>query len=163
MVEAQVVIANGSVVTASSTQNTDLFWALRGAGAAFGIVTNFKFNTFAAPSASVVFEYDFNFGNASNAASAIMALQNFANTTMPAELNLRLFFRSYQTQLLGVYYGNQSDFQSVISPLLSQLTGLQSSSVKVMGWLDALTNFAFTNLKQPIDYDTVSAPEFLFA
>lgn len=43
LVAAQVVLADGSVVTASSSENSDLFWAVRGAGANFGIVTSFEF------------------------------------------------------------------------------------------------------------------------
>ncbi|KAI1775077.1 hypothetical protein F4818DRAFT_441900 [Hypoxylon cercidicola] len=38
--EAQVVTSTGDVVTASRSENPDLFWALRGAGANFGIVTS---------------------------------------------------------------------------------------------------------------------------
>ncbi|TMR88081.1 LLM class flavin-dependent oxidoreductase [Nonomuraea basaltis] len=40
---AEVVLADGSVVRASDTRNPDLFWAIRGAGANFGIVTSFEF------------------------------------------------------------------------------------------------------------------------
>jgi alkanesulfonate monooxygenase SsuD/methylene tetrahydromethanopterin reductase-like flavin-dependent oxidoreductase (luciferase family)/FAD/FMN-containing dehydrogenase len=43
MLSAEVVLADGSVVTASDDENPDLFWALRGAGANFGIVTSFEF------------------------------------------------------------------------------------------------------------------------
>ncbi|MBB4689562.1 LLM class flavin-dependent oxidoreductase [Amycolatopsis jiangsuensis] len=39
----EMVLADGSVVRASDTENTDLFWAVRGAGANFGIVTSFEF------------------------------------------------------------------------------------------------------------------------
>ena len=39
----EMVLADGSFVRASDTENTDLFWAVRGAGANFGIVTAFEF------------------------------------------------------------------------------------------------------------------------
>eukprot|EP01132_Coremiostelium_polycephalum_P010107 gene10107-12396_t len=43
----QVVLANGSVVYASDTENSDLFWALRGAGhGGFGIVTEIKYKVY---------------------------------------------------------------------------------------------------------------------
>jgi FAD/FMN-containing dehydrogenase len=40
---ADVVTANAELVRASKEQNPDLFWALRGGGGNFGIVTNFEF------------------------------------------------------------------------------------------------------------------------
>lgn len=39
----EIVLADGSVARASATENEDLFWAVRGAGANFGIVTSFEF------------------------------------------------------------------------------------------------------------------------
>lgn len=43
LVSAKVVTAGGKIVTANESENEDLFWAIRGGGGNFGIVTSFKF------------------------------------------------------------------------------------------------------------------------
>jgi FAD/FMN-containing dehydrogenase len=43
LLAADVVIADGSIVHASAEENDDLFWALRGGGGNFGVVTSLEF------------------------------------------------------------------------------------------------------------------------
>src|SRR5215469_6497163 len=43
LLSCQLITAEGNVLTASASEQEDLFWALRGGGGNFGVVTSFEF------------------------------------------------------------------------------------------------------------------------
>ncbi|WP_063129794.1 FAD-binding oxidoreductase [Nocardia fusca] len=61
LLSAEVVLADGSVVTADAEQEPDLFWALRGGGGNFGLVTSMRVRLHAVPallSGMIVFPWE---------------------------------------------------------------------------------------------------------
>ncbi|TEB04031.1 FAD-binding domain-containing protein [Coprinellus micaceus] len=58
--QATVVTADGSILTANDKDNEDLFWAIRGGGGNFGVVTEFVFELY--PQRKTVFAGDFSVG-----------------------------------------------------------------------------------------------------
>jgi len=46
MIAVDIVTADGQIRRASATENEDLFWAVRGAGSNFGVVTSFEFQAY---------------------------------------------------------------------------------------------------------------------
>lgn len=152
---ATVTLANSTTVHCSATENQDLFWALRGAGSSFGIVSEFEFDTFPAPSEVTYYTVTLNW-NVTTMVSGLQSLQKFANN-MPSELNMRATVSRISSVLEGVYYGSTTELQHVIQPLLISMGG-KLSTVNTSGWLAGLEYFSGgTPLNQTESYFSVSS------
>ncbi|KAI5818346.1 hypothetical protein BZA77DRAFT_277506 [Pyronema omphalodes] len=150
------VLANGTAVTANSSQNRDLFWALRGAGPGFAVVTSFKMRTFPAPPVNVNWAYTYVYSTAQKAAKAYFIAQTFGQTSAPKELGYGImFFPGNQFIVRGVYHGPKANMDRILAPLLEQLTDLNDgkaprTAVNTYGWIASLTELDGTTLQTSV-------------
>lgn len=138
--------------------NPDLFWAMKGSGSNFGIVTSFKFKTFEAPSQVTKFDINLNWGSGQQIAQGWGAMQDWVLAGgMPKEMNMRVFGSGGQTQIQGLYHGNSNNLKTAIQPLLSKIGG-SLASAQQYDWMGAFSYYTYANgnvdLTHP--YSTVS-------
>jgi hypothetical protein len=89
IISMEVVLADGSQVTVSSTSNPDLFWALRGGNSgSFGIVTSFLVNIY--PVTTMVTPFQISFTHDVNAVDAWQRKFTRLNADAPAALNSQI-------------------------------------------------------------------------
>lgn len=148
IISAEVVLANGTIVTASNTTNSDLFWAMRGAGSSFGITTAFTFATEPVPSSALVFSYSWNAVNATALAHIISAYQSFVQTDIPATFDAELTLgkggssNTASVEFVGGWYGKPADLNSTVKPFLDQIPQKPTVSITGGTWLESLESLA---------------------
>ena len=121
-----VVTPDGDLVTASEDENEDLFWAVRGGGGNFGVVTNFEFELYEVgpivaglgvfypgEKAEEIFEaYREATANASDEVTTLALKSHVPNLPpMPDEL-----IGEDAVAVLGCYVGNPEDGMEALQP-----------------------------------------------
>jgi FAD/FMN-containing dehydrogenase len=121
LVSAQVVLADGTLVTAADSANSDLFWGLRGGGGNFGVVSEFEFALHPLPAAygGLISFAEPHLGDALRLFRDVMA-------DAPDELMLMAYFspdaRGEPVATLTVCFaGNAATGAEVIRPLREEL------------------------------------------
>ena len=129
LLSADVVTADGQLVTASEQEHPDLFWALRGGGGNFGVVTSLEYRLH--PVGPLVFAGPV-FYSAADAAGVLRGWRDLT-ATMPDELTtvanilvappVPFLPEAVHGQpvlgLLGVYAGSVEDGERAAQPLRS--------------------------------------------
>lgn len=138
LVETEVVLANGDIITCNETAHSDLFWACRGAGGGnFGIHTSFSFKPY---SVGQIVAYDIQWKGGNTAALLNASQQIIANA--PRELGLKLtvlkeapgagnpLFVSLLGSLNG---GNRVALEQLLQPMFAVQNPIKSE-IREMGY-----------------------------
>ncbi|KAJ3787046.1 glucooligosaccharide oxidase [Lentinula aff. detonsa] len=170
VLSATVVLANGSIVTASENLNEALYWAVRGSSASFGIVASIEFRTHAVPPTATAFEFTWQM-DAPTASAAFIEFQSWAlSGDIPPEFGGEIGFLKGQAYgqvefaFLGNYFGPADSFNSTITPFFSKLPAPVTANVTQGTWIEALTAIAAGNMNtttQPDSNDTFYAKSLM--
>jgi FAD/FMN-containing dehydrogenase len=150
LVSTELVTANGEIVTASETENPDLFWAVRGAGGGnFGVHTSFTYKTVTV-SEVTVFSLSWSGGETAALVDGLSRMQLDA----PRELGLRLAVAPQSRMprsdpapldidLIGLYWGPQSDVMEFLAAV-EQIQPADARTVRQMPFAAAREFLAAT-------------------
>lgn len=112
IIEAQVVLADGSIVTASDDENQDLFFAIKGAAWSFGIVTRFTIKT-RDPVQPVPYSYIVP-GNFSTSAGVVAGWQGLiSQKNLSRSLSSTIYIYEGFSLVTGSFYGSPEDLMKV--------------------------------------------------
>lgn len=139
--EVEVVLADATIVRASETQNSDLFWALKGSGAGFGIITEFIVRTEPAPGSLVRYSFSFTTGSWTDIASVFKAWQKFVSNK---DLTRKLASTANVTEagliITGTFFGTREEYDAVMSS--ASFPGNASKhTIHIKDWLGAVANW----------------------
>jgi len=143
LLEVDMVLADGTFVTANKDQHADLFWAVRGGGGNFGVVTSFLFQ---AHPAKIVFAGPI-FWDAKEAKKVIGAYRDFI-ANAPEELGLFVGLKTVPPTdpfpkehwnkracaLIGAFNGPIEKGQALMASLLEKLPAPLFNWMGEMPW-----------------------------
>jgi hypothetical protein len=133
--EVEVVLANSSVVRASEKENSDIFFAMKGAASGFGIVTEFKVRTQAEPGEAVLYSYNFEGGSSEDKADAFKKWQGLISDPDLSRKFASQFILTEQFGAIvtGTFFGSQQEFDSL--NITSRLPSIKDSEIELKDWL----------------------------
>ncbi|KAK0712013.1 hypothetical protein B0H67DRAFT_602594 [Lasiosphaeris hirsuta] len=141
VIEAEVVTADGKIQRASSTENTDLFWALKGAAAGFGVITEFVVRTHPEPPTIVQYSYTFTFGSQADMAPAYAAWQDLiADPKLDRRFGSMFIMYPLGAIITGTFYGTNAEYEA--SGIPARLPPTANKSVAVNDWLGSIVHDA---------------------
>lgn len=112
--EVTVVLANSSIITASPTENEDVFWAMKGAAAGFGIITEFKVITHPTPGEAVQYSFGFSGIPYVNQAERFKKWQSMiSDPGLSRKFASQVVLSEIGMVISGTFFGTQEEFYAL--------------------------------------------------
>ena len=134
LLRADVVTADGAIVTASADRTADLLWALRGGGGSFGVVTSLEI---ALHPVSWVYAGAALF--ARERASELLARYRDFAASQPDELTVTVVVTPDAVALRGLYIGDAHDGERALAPLTEVAGAPLAGTWREMGYAESGT------------------------
>ncbi|KKY31226.1 putative berberine bridge enzyme [Diaporthe ampelina] len=140
IVEVEVVTANGTIVRANEQENSDLFYGLRGAGASFGVITEFVMRTHAEPGDVIQYTFDITIADdPAQLTDVYMQWQDLvSDPTLDRRFGTELIMWLGGIIITGTFYGTEDEFDA--TGIHQRLPG--NGTIAVTDWLGSLAAWA---------------------
>lgn len=132
LISAQLVLADGRQVSASATNNADLYWAIRGGGGSFGVVTSLTLATHPTQSLAT-FYYAWDWAAAAQVLDAWQQTVPVGPDALWSTCHLLTSTdkaAAPSVSVAGVFVGSASMLQTVLQPFLNRV-GVAPTSVSL--------------------------------
>ncbi|KAG5953912.1 hypothetical protein E4U53_007824 [Claviceps sorghi] len=141
VLEMEVVTADGQVRNANEKENPDLFWALRGAGASFAVVTKFTVRTQPTLDSVVEYVYGFNFGRQQDMAPIYESWQKLVNDPKLDKRFSSLFIIQPMGAIItGSFFGTKKEYEATGIP--ARIPSGGKLDFMATDWLGSLAHMA---------------------
>ncbi|KAM0321657.1 hypothetical protein ACHAQA_010013 [Verticillium albo-atrum] len=109
--EVEVVLSNGTVTRATKSMNPNLFWAMGGAGASFGIATEFKFQT--KPVLKELTTFSYNYATTDKARFEVLPPTDYGPEHVSYKLSGSGTLMKHNFYVSGIFLGPKVDFDAL--------------------------------------------------
>lgn len=111
--EVEIVMADASIIRASEKENQDVFFAVKGAGASFGVITEFVLRTEPEPGECVQFSYSFTARPYAAMAESFKTWQKFvSDPKLTRKFTSEVIITELGMVISGTYFGSKAEYDT---------------------------------------------------
>ncbi|KAI6087484.1 putative glucooligosaccharide oxidase [Hypoxylon rubiginosum] len=113
VLEVEVVTADGSIKRASETENSDLFFALKGSGAGFGVITEFVVKTHPEPGSVVQYSFSLSFAKFEDLVPVFLQWQDLiTDPNLDRRFGTEFVMYALGVVITGTFYGTEDEWKA---------------------------------------------------